>query len=75
MRKLAFAFVRPIGPHASRSAALIARAIPDCAFSHVVVMDDYSRAIAGYALNLTTPSALQTSLALRQAIWRKGEPR
>lgn len=39
-----------------------------------VVMDDFSRAIAGYALNLSAPSALQTSLALRQAIWRKGEP-
>ena len=39
-----------------------------------VVMDDYSRAIAGYALNLSAPSALQTALALRQAIWRKGEP-
>lgn len=39
-----------------------------------VVMDDFSRAIAGYALNLTAPSALQTALALRQAIWRKGEP-
>ena len=39
-----------------------------------VVMDDYSRAIAGYALNLSAPSSLQTALALRQAIWRKGEP-
>ena len=38
-----------------------------------VVMDDYSRAIAGYALNLSAPSAHQTALALRQAIWRKGE--
>lgn len=39
-----------------------------------VIMDDYSRAIAGYALNLAAPSALQTALALRQAIGRKGEP-
>lgn len=39
-----------------------------------VIMDDYSRAIAGYALSLAAPSALQTALALRQAIWRKGEP-
>jgi putative transposase len=38
-----------------------------------VIMDDYSRAIAGYALNLTAPSSLQTALALRQAIGRKGE--
>ena len=38
-----------------------------------VVMDDYSRAVAGYALNLSAPSALHTALALRQAIWRKGE--
>lgn len=39
-----------------------------------VVIDDYSRAIAGYALNLSAPSSLQTALALRQAIWRKDEP-
>ncbi len=40
-----------------------------------VVMDDYSRAVAGYFLTFDAPSALNTSLALRQAIWRKGEPR
>jgi putative transposase len=39
-----------------------------------VILDDYSRAVAGYALSLTAPSALHTALALRQAIWRKGEP-
>jgi len=39
-----------------------------------VIEDDYSRAIAGYAVNLGAPSALQTALALRQAIWRKTEP-
>jgi len=39
-----------------------------------IVLDDYSRAVAGYALNLQPPSALQTALALRQAIWRKSEP-
>lgn len=39
-----------------------------------VVEDDHSRAIAGYAVNLGAPSALQTALALRQAIWRKSEP-
>jgi putative transposase len=35
------------------------------------VIDDYSRAVAGYMVFLGAPSALQTSLALRQAIWRK----
>ena len=39
-----------------------------------VILDDYSRAVAGYRLSLTAPSALQTSLALRDAIWRKTEP-
>jgi putative transposase len=35
------------------------------------IMDDYSRAIAGYFLSFQAPSAIQTALALRQAIWRK----
>ncbi|MEV0163395.1 Mu transposase C-terminal domain-containing protein [Nonomuraea fuscirosea] len=39
-----------------------------------VIEDDHSRAIAGYAVNLTAPSALTTALAFRQAIWRKSEP-
>ena len=39
-----------------------------------VIEDDHSRAIAGYAVNLGAPSAIQTALALRQAIWRKSEP-
>ena len=39
-----------------------------------VIEDDHSRAIAGYAVNLGAPSALQTALVLRQAIWRKTEP-
>jgi putative transposase len=39
-----------------------------------IVLDDYSRAIAGYALSLHAPSSIQTALALRQAIWRKGDP-
>jgi putative transposase len=39
-----------------------------------VIEDDHSRAIAGYAVNLGAPSAIQTALALRQAIWRKPEP-
>ena len=38
------------------------------------VIDDYSRAIAGYYLSFEPPSSLRTSLALRQGIWRKMEP-
>jgi transposase InsO family protein len=38
------------------------------------VIDDYSRAVAGYFLSFQDPSALHTSLALRQAIWRKEAP-
>jgi putative transposase len=37
------------------------------------ILDDFSRAVAGYAVNLGAPSALQTALALRQAIWRKAD--
>lgn len=36
-----------------------------------IIMDDYSRAIAGYAIFLGAPTALHTALALRQAMWRK----
>jgi putative transposase len=39
-----------------------------------VIQDDYSRAVAGYSLSLSAPSAIQTALALRQAIWRKPQP-
>jgi len=39
-----------------------------------VVIDDHSRAIAAYQLTTSPPSALQTALALRRAIWRKAEP-
>lgn len=39
-----------------------------------VVIDDHSRAVAAYRLSPNAPSALQTALALRNAIWRKGEP-
>lgn len=39
------------------------------------VIDDHSRAVAGYFLSFDEPSALHTSLALRQAIWRKEDPR
>ena len=38
------------------------------------VEDDHSRAIVGYMVFLGAPSALNTSLALRQAIWRKADP-
>jgi putative transposase len=31
-------------------------------------------AVAGCALSLHDPSSIQTALALRQAIWRKGDP-
>ncbi len=39
-----------------------------------VVLDDCSRAVAGYSLFLGAPSTLNLSLALRQAIWRKSDP-
>jgi putative transposase len=40
-----------------------------------VILDDYSRAVAGYRLSAQAPSAFQTALALREAIWRKADPR
>jgi putative transposase len=40
-----------------------------------VILDDYSRAVAGYRVSLQVPSALQTALTLRDAIWRKLDPR
>ena len=39
-----------------------------------IVIDDYSRSVAGYYLGFEPPSSLRTTLALRQAIWRKGDP-
>ena len=39
-----------------------------------VVIDDFSRVIAGYYLAFDPPSSLRTCLALRQAIWRKQDP-
>jgi putative transposase len=39
-----------------------------------VILDDHSRAAAGYTVSLDAPSSLQTALALRQAIWRKSDP-
>lgn len=40
-----------------------------------VILDDYSRAVAGYRLSVQAPSALHTALVLRDAIWRKADPR
>lgn len=40
-----------------------------------VIIDDYSRAIAGYQFSFQAPSALRTALTLRQAIWYKSDPR
>jgi putative transposase len=40
-----------------------------------IVIDDHSRAISGYYLAFDPPSSLRTSLALRQGIWRKEDPR
>ncbi len=39
------------------------------------IIDDCSRAICGYTVFLGAPSAMNTALALRQAIWHKREPR
>ncbi len=39
-----------------------------------IILDDYSRAVAGFMLSFAPPSAIQTALALRQAIWRKPQP-
>jgi len=39
-----------------------------------IVIDDYSRAIAGYYLAFDPPSSLRTCLALCQGIWGKNEP-
>jgi putative transposase len=39
-----------------------------------VIMDDYSRAMAGFRLSFDAPSSIQTALTLRQAIWRKAQP-
>src|SRR5882672_2464574 len=39
-----------------------------------VNMDDYSRAVAGFRLSFHEPSAIQTALVLRQAIWNKPLP-
>ena len=38
------------------------------------ILDDCSRAICGYTVFLGAPSAMNTALALRQAIWHKSDP-
>ncbi len=38
------------------------------------ILDDHSRAAAGYTVFLGDPSAVHTALALHQAIWRKADP-
>jgi hypothetical protein len=40
-----------------------------------VIEDDKSRAVAGYRFSWSAPSAIQTALTLRQAIWRKEDAR
>lgn len=39
-----------------------------------IIIDDYSRAIAGYFVTFQEPNAINTALTLRQAIWRKADP-
>ena len=39
-----------------------------------VILDDYSRAVCGYMVFLGAPSAMNTALALRHAIWPKNDP-
>ncbi len=39
-----------------------------------IIIDDYSRAIMGFSLFTGAPSAMQTALTLRKAIWFKEEP-
>lgn len=36
-----------------------------------IILDDYSRAVAGYYLSFSAPSAINTALTLHQAIWTK----
>ncbi|EPH84153.1 hypothetical protein IGL14_002697 [Enterococcus sp. DIV1938] len=36
-----------------------------------IILDDYSRAVSGYYLSFSAPSAINTALTLHQAIWTK----
>lgn len=38
-----------------------------------IILDDHSRAIAGYMVFLGAPTSMNTALALRQAIWPKND--
>lgn len=38
-----------------------------------VVLDDFSRAIAGYRIEFGAPDTIRTALVLREAIWKKGD--
>ena len=39
------------------------------------IIDDYSRAICGYYLSFENPCTVNVSLSLKQAIWRKSNPK
>ena len=39
-----------------------------------IVLDDHSRAVAGYMVFLGAPTSMNTALTLRQAIWPKSDP-
>lgn len=39
-----------------------------------VILDDYSRAVAGYYVTFQAPTTIHTALISHQAIWRKGNP-
>ncbi|WP_102335249.1 Mu transposase C-terminal domain-containing protein [Salimicrobium jeotgali] len=39
-----------------------------------IILDDYSRAVAGYFVTFQAPTAIHTALVLHQAIWRKSNP-
>ena len=36
-----------------------------------IIIDDFSRVVCGYFISFSAPNAVNTALALRQAIWRK----
>lgn len=40
-----------------------------------IIIDDYSRVISGYFISFDHPCSINVALALRQAIWRKSNPR
>lgn len=40
-----------------------------------IILDDYSRAVSSFNVSFDAPCTLRTALMLRQAIWRKSDPR